>query len=100
MRSPFPGMDPFLEGQAWWPDFHYRFIDCWAVAIAEELPPEYEANLGERVYLAAVEPDKLKLVGPDVSVSRPDIVGPVAAVSATAVALQPVTIPLPMNDGP
>jgi hypothetical protein len=31
MRSPFPGMDPYLEHPSLWPDVHNRLI----VAIAE-----------------------------------------------------------------
>jgi len=35
MKSPFPGMDPFLEQPAYWPDFHSRFINVWCEAIAD-----------------------------------------------------------------
>jgi hypothetical protein len=101
MASPFPGMDPFLEGPACWSDFHFRFIDCWAVAIAEQLPPEYEANLGERVYLAEVDPETRKLIYPDLSVSEVIRPGPAAPNRGTAVAaLEPVTIPLQIVEGP
>jgi hypothetical protein len=27
MASPFPGMDPYLEDRAHWPDFHATFIN-------------------------------------------------------------------------
>jgi hypothetical protein len=27
MPSPFPGMDPWLEAQGFWPDFHVRSAD-------------------------------------------------------------------------
>ncbi len=47
MASPFPGMDPYLEDPAFWPDFHHRFIDCWCEAVADELPESYEARLDE-----------------------------------------------------
>ena len=40
MTSPFPGMDPYLEDPAFWPDFHHRFIDCWCEEIAAELPDD------------------------------------------------------------
>ena len=26
MPSPFPGIDPYLESQGYWPDFHVSFI--------------------------------------------------------------------------
>ena len=37
MRSPFPGMDPYLEDPAFWRDFHLTFIGCWREAIADLL---------------------------------------------------------------
>ena len=70
MRSPFPGMDPFLENPAYWLDFHSRFVNCWCEAIADVLPPNYEASLGERVYLVEHDPEARKLGFPDVAVSR------------------------------
>jgi hypothetical protein len=60
MKSPFPGMDPFLEQPAYWPDFHATFINYWREAIADLLPPSYEATLGERVYLVERDPDERK----------------------------------------
>jgi hypothetical protein len=44
-------MDPLLELPAYWSDFHSTFINYWREAIADVLPPGYEAALGERVYL-------------------------------------------------
>src|SRR5262245_33283918 len=49
MGSFFPGMDPFLEEPALWSDFHSRFINSWADALAEVLPEQYDAYLGARV---------------------------------------------------
>jgi hypothetical protein len=50
MASPFPGMDPYLENPAFWPDFHWRFINYWREAIADALPNNYSARIGERHY--------------------------------------------------
>jgi hypothetical protein len=49
MASPFPGMDPYLESPAFWPDFHHRLIDDWCDAVGDHLPDHYEARLDERV---------------------------------------------------
>ena len=38
MASPFPGMDPYLEGPEW-PDFHSRFVNAWCEAIADHGTP-------------------------------------------------------------
>lgn len=99
MGSPFPGMDPFVEDPAYWPDFHYRFINNWADALTEILPDQYEANLGERVYLIEHDPEARKLMSPDIGVIDS---GPTATArtSAGAATLEPVTIPLAILDGP
>src|SRR5437016_14116172 len=70
MKSPFPGMDPFLELPAYWSDFHATFVNYWREAIADALPPQYEATLGERVYLIERDPDERKLGFPDVAVTH------------------------------
>ncbi len=49
MRSPFPGMDPYLETPAFWPDFHHTFLTYLREAIAGDLPDYYEARIEERV---------------------------------------------------
>lgn len=69
MKSPFPGMNPYLEHPAYWSDFHSRFINAWCEAIADTLPPQYEATLGERVYVIEHEPEARKLGFPDVAVT-------------------------------
>lgn len=55
MRSPFPGMDPYLESPAHWPDFHDRFINTLCEAIADTLPDAFFARIREDVVL--LEPD-------------------------------------------
>jgi hypothetical protein len=51
MGSPFPGMDPYLENPAHWPDFHATFINHCREALRAALPQHYTARIGERVYL-------------------------------------------------
>src|SRR4051812_23205839 len=38
MISPFPGVDPFVEAQGYWPDFHPTFLNYWREAISDKLP--------------------------------------------------------------
>jgi hypothetical protein len=97
MASPFPGMDPFLEGPEWH-DFHSRFVNAWCEAIADELPDDYVAKLGERVYLVETDPEVRKLIKPDVAVTHG---GHASVVRATGMAakLEPVTLPLEIIDG-
>ena len=99
MPSPFPGFDPYLEDPAFWSDFHSTFINYWREAIAEALPPHYEAGIADRVYLIERDPDSRKLAFPDVSVTVTD--RPEWLTKSSAVAtLEPVTIPLTILEGP
>ena len=101
MSSPFPGMDPFLELPAFWSDFHYTFVNYWREAIADVLPPNYEAALGERVYLVEHDPESRKLGWPDVAVTDAGGQRPESASTHSGVAtLEPVTIPLTILEGP
>jgi hypothetical protein len=101
MASPFPGMDPFLENPAYWLDFHARFINCWCEAVADALPANYEASIGERVYLVEHDPEARKLAYPDIGVSQSETTGSVPPAPASeGVALEPVTIPLMILEGP
>ena len=99
MPSRFPGFDPYLEKPEYWSDFHSRFINGWCEAIADALPIEYEASIGDRVYLIEQEPDSRKLVYPDVSISQQDQGQTFSGQSAVAT-LEPVTIPLRILEGP
>ncbi len=103
MKSPFPGMDPYLEDPAYWSDFHSRFINAWCEAIADALPPQYEATLGERVYLVEHDPEARKLGFPDVALTHGEQLAPTSESSAGTAAtatLEPVTIPLIILEGP
>ncbi|MCI0683181.1 MAG: DUF4058 family protein [Gemmataceae bacterium] len=94
MSSPFPGMDPYLEDPAFWADFHHRFLDCWCEAVADALPGNYDARLDESVNLVQLSPAVVRLVYPDVAVSR----GPRRTTRSRpngrgTMLLEPVTIP-------
>jgi hypothetical protein len=100
MPSPFPGMDPFLEQPAYWSDFHATFINYWREAIADVLPPQYEATLGERVYLVERDHDERKLGYPDIAVTHEETSAPPQPSSGAVATLEPVTIPLTIVGGP
>lgn len=92
MRSSFPGMDPYIEDPAFWPDFHAHFITFWCDHLADHLPEPYEARIGESVNLIQMSPGVVKLIYPDVAVSR-GRQGPVAGGRGASALLEPVTIP-------
>ena len=66
MPSPFPGMDPYLEDPVLWPGVHHHLISALANALNTALPPNYVADVGERLYV--VTPPRS--IFPDVSVLR------------------------------
>ncbi len=91
-------MDLYLEAQGFWPDFHATFINYWREALADLLPPNYEARIGERVNLVERPPEVHRRIEPDVAVSQR---GPASArpgTSAGTATLEPVTIPLVIED--
>jgi hypothetical protein len=48
MAGPFPGMDPYLESPARWPDVHQGLISAMRASLNALLPPGYVASMGER----------------------------------------------------
>ena len=100
MPSPFPGMDPYLEDPAFWSDFHYTFINYWREALADILPDDYQARIGERVYLVEQDPDTRKLIYPDVAVSDGQQLSFGDSGGAAVAMLEPVTIPISILEGP
>ncbi|MDE0462731.1 MAG: DUF4058 family protein, partial [Caldilineaceae bacterium] len=51
MPSPFPGMDPYLEYGARWPDLHQRLIAYSSEILQPQLLPKYVARIDERIEL-------------------------------------------------
>jgi uncharacterized protein DUF4058 len=68
MKSPFPGMDPYIETSGLWEDFHNHLIEEIYRAIAKVLPRGYFANTAVRSYVVVVESE-----GKDVSLAKPDV---------------------------
>ncbi len=65
MRSPFPGMDPYLE--QFWGDVHHTFITYARGALQKELPSDLVARVDERVFVEPFEGEGRNIV-PDVRV--------------------------------
>lgn len=93
MPSIFPGIDPFLEAQGLWPDFHVRFINNLGDALMDLMPDNYEARIGENFQVVEYESEKQKKIGPDLSVAK--LAGKAKSrTSAGAATLEPITVPL------
>jgi len=67
MASPFPGMDPWLESPALWPDVHHRVIVYACESLQPQVGQDHVVAIGERVYLEHAAGAGYY---PDVSVAR------------------------------
>jgi hypothetical protein len=67
MKSPFPGMDPYIEYCGLWADFHTKLIGEIERDLAVRLPERYFIQTGERSYvvLAGTEGKEEKPFYPD-----------------------------------
>ena len=70
MRSPFPGMDPYLEDQGRWPDFHASTITYCRDALSDCLPDDYVAQMGEEVRVVTWQEGHDRSMRPDVAIVR------------------------------
>ncbi len=72
MPSPFPGMDPYIEANHLWEDFHNKLIGEIERALSNLVPDRYVVRTGERSYVALActdeEPDRSTFL-PDVAVA-------------------------------
>lgn len=95
MPSPFPGMDPFVEGQDW-EDFHTGFIAELSAALVPRVRPRYVVRKERRVYVEHSFPDDDHLVRADVAVmSGPRELSESAAPASAEAAGSPVVVHLP-----
>ncbi len=83
MRSPFPGMDPYLEQDDVWHDFHERFLPAAAEVIGAQVQPAYIVKIDEHVYVHEMAASSRRLLGRadlGVATSRPGQEPPVGGV--------------------
>ena len=71
MRSPFPGMDPYIEACGLWEDFHQALIAHIKDALAQSVPDHYVIRFGERSYVALVTSEGIGM--PDRRSSQADV---------------------------
>ena len=97
MKSPFPGMDPYLEAK--WPEVHARLIVYSSNQINSKLPADLQANIEENVGVYDEDKEFIRSVRPDLHVAEPfpavgSNVGILEAVD-TAAASKPLIIKRP-----
>jgi hypothetical protein len=90
MRSPFPGMDPYLERH--WRDVHADLIALTRTALNEKLPDDLIARMEERVVIDSVGFDRPRVVYPDVRVYEDPSRSATATVGAGAAVAEPIVL--------
>lgn len=101
MPSSFPGMDPYLENPALWPNVHGRLIVAIADALSPQLLPTYQPIIEEAVYRidSPIDQQPSVIIGiPDVAIQK---TSKAAKPMESAVALaepiaSPVVVELPV----
>ena len=68
MPSPFPGMDPYLEDPATWPNLHTNLITEIQAVLNQQIRPKYYARVEERVYVSDQDDAGRRVIVPDVRV--------------------------------
>jgi hypothetical protein len=63
MPSPFPGMNPYLEQDDVWQDFHNAMIPAVRDAIAPQVSPEYLVKIEQQIFIHEPPAEHRILVG-------------------------------------
>jgi hypothetical protein len=90
MEPIFPGMDPYLEEPALWPDVHHRLISSISDQIQPLLSPRYITAIEPYVAMETIEIVPTRSVVPDSAVIERERAGETRGV-ATAIAPAPLT---------
>ena len=95
MKSPFPGMDPYLAQPEFWSAVHNRLIVAIADDLVDHLSNHYRVEIEKRTYFSW--DDNSILVGiPDVAiVTRPEPISTVATLERIS---QPESVTVPMSE--
>jgi Protein of unknown function (DUF4058) len=97
MPSPFPGMNPYLEQDLVWQDFHESFMPLVRSLLMEQLDDSYVVKIDEHIFIHEPSTESRTFIGRgDVDVTRP----PWAAGSqpATGTLEAPAQVELPVVD--
>ena len=97
MPSPFPGMNPYIEQDDAWHDFHEKFLPAVAERLVPQVRPNYIVKLDEHVYVHELPPEPRRLLGrADLAVGRAPSQG--ADLPAADVLVAPAQVRIPTQD--
>ena len=86
MPSPFPGMNPYLENENVWHDFHQRFAIACADALAPQGSPKYIVKVDYNIYIHEQSAEQRLAGRPDVAIISRDVNSKTVHESATSAA--------------
>ncbi|APW62301.1 DUF4058 family protein [Paludisphaera borealis] len=72
MPSPFPGMNPWIEQEGIWVDFHAAFIPAIRRQLAQQVLPKYIVLMEEQVSIHEVPASRVRSMRPDLAITRPE----------------------------
>jgi hypothetical protein len=99
MPSPFPGMNPYLEQDDVWHDFHERALPHLAEVIGGHLPAHYIVKIDEHVYIHEPPADERTFLGRgDVFVASHQPPAQQGTTTATIPTAAPAEVTLPSVD--
>jgi len=87
MQSPFPGMDPYLESAAIWPDVHAGLIAAMRRQLQPRLSPRYVAVIVPYTAFETIDVNLSRFLVPDIAIIEHE---QQRSVTATTVAPAPV----------
>ncbi len=94
MPSPFPGMNPYLEQDDTWEDFHHNFITQAREALTYQVGPNYLVKIEVRLLLHELSVEEGRFLGrADIGVTTTPAAGPTG--TAVAPVAAPVQLQLP-----
>jgi hypothetical protein len=94
MRSPFPGVDPYIEDRGLWRGFHTSLLVRIQTALNESLPEAYISTIEEDIHVARADGDFVRLVRPDALVGRdPEAHSGYNRGSSSLAIAEPITVP-------
>ncbi|WP_035988095.1 DUF4058 family protein [Leptolyngbya sp. KIOST-1] len=97
MRSPFPGMNPYLENPELWSSIHSRLIVAIADDLVEHLSEKYRVEIEKRTYFFSDE-DSVLVGIPDVAVVTHQRTQAPTATATPAPTVQPEQVKVPMAE--
>src|SRR5437588_7216363 len=63
MPSPFPGMNPYLEQEDVWQDFHQSFIPLVREVLSQQVRPAYLVKVEEYLFIHELPAEERRFLG-------------------------------------